>query len=109
MRRSILIAWLGLAFGLVCLVIASGSLPFAAASARSPLGTTASLTTSVPHTSCVYTPLTFSLFGIGTVEDRHPFSTTVGTTYTQFAPAPPLTTTSASVGYLLMNNTFTGT
>src|SRR5690349_9495465 len=61
-----------------------------------------------PLVPCVYTDIQLSLVGTGVIEDRRPFTTAAGESFLQFAPAPPITTTADSGGYVLLNGGWSG-
>src|SRR4051812_18265277 len=78
------------------------------ATASTPLQVGMSGAAVLPAATCDFTPLSFTFAGPGPIEDRRPFSVTVGDTFEQFI-APPITATVASTASVMLNNGFTGT
>jgi cell division septation protein DedD len=92
-------------FLLVCLVAVLG-LALRAGAAPAQAVPVAASPASVP---CDFTPLSFNLNGTGPLPATRPFTPTVGDTLVQFAPAPPITATESSQGFVLVNESYTGT
>src|SRR5262245_10049333 len=107
MRGILFATWAMLLCALgLCAVAVSG--PRHATASIPPSAANGANSANTPMIPCVYTQVQFSLLGMGTIEIRHPFTTTAGENYVQFVPAQPLTTTAASNGYALVNSDWSG-
>ena len=82
--------------------------PRSSASAPPLLGQRPATSASIPLVTCNYTRLSFTLQGLGTIDERRPFTVTAADTFQLFPPAPPITATSQSNGGVLLNNSFNG-
>jgi hypothetical protein len=93
---------------LIFILAAIGSLAVVAAGAAPSARAVQHASAGAPAVTCDFTTLNFSLSGVGTVGASRPVSITAGDSFEQFI-APPITATSTSSAFLIVNNDYSGT
>ena len=89
----------------MCLAAVLGLAVGAGASPARPLPVTG----SPALLPCDFTPVSFTLSGTGPLPATRPFTPTAGDMLVQFMPVPPITATASSSGFVMVNESYTGT